>query len=112
MELSDKIKELELYLKESFNKYAALHEELNAYKNRPLEQDEVPEVNRILQDIQLQFSNKLYPIYHFIGLYYQSSVNATNEHTNFIESIKKSGATQNKPEEALPNNQEDAAKEV
>lgn len=98
MVVADTLKELEQHLNEAFDHYMKLHEELNPYRGRSLELDEIPVVNKILEDIQQKFSRDLYPIYHFIALHHQSAVNATNEFSNFIDSLKKSGATQNKPD--------------
>lgn len=95
MSMKEVLKNLDLQLQASLKNYNLLFEELNPYRGKPLDEAEVVTVNNILHKIQDIFYNELYPLYHFIGLNYQSAVNSTTSFHEFIDELKKAGATQN-----------------
>lgn len=81
-----------------YTEYIELHKELDAHRGKPLSDTNLPEVNRLLKDIQDKFSS-LFPAYHFIAARHQYVSNAVNSYNEFIETIKKAGARQDGQEE-------------
>lgn len=78
------------------NLYADLHKELDQHRGKPLSDTNLPEVNRILKEIQDTFL-QLYPAVHFIAVRHQYATNITNDYNNFIDTLKKAGAKQDEP---------------
>lgn len=93
MSIEKLVKDLDNQINEVYNKYVQLHEELNFHRGKPLDDTNLPEVNRLLKEIQETFA-LLYPAYYFIAHRYQYAVNAVNSYETFIDQIKKIGATQ------------------
>ncbi len=94
MEVIQKLtNELDLEMNRVYTEYTELHKELDAHRGKPLGETNLPEVNRLLKEIQEAFSD-LYPAYHFIASRHQYVSNAVNSYNEFIETIKKAGAKQ------------------
>lgn len=94
MDLIQKLtNELDTEMNRVYTEYTELHKELDEHRGHPLGETNLPEVNRILKDIQERFSS-LYPAYHFIASRHQYVSNAVNSYNEFIETIKKAGAKQ------------------
>lgn len=81
-----------------YTQYGALHEDLNKYRGKPIDDSNIEDANRILRDIQAGFS-ELFPALNFIATRYQFAVNCTNSYNDFIESLKKAGLKQYDREE-------------
>lgn len=77
-----------------YGEYTDLHKELDTHRGQTLTETNIPEVNRLLKEIQDKFAY-LYPAYHFIAIQHQYVTNAVNSYNDFIEGIKKAGAEQN-----------------
>jgi hypothetical protein len=92
--VGDKVMELDQLLNAAHDKYLNLRKELAQYEGRPLADDAI-KVNEILTDIQNLYANELYPIHYFITLRNQFALNAVNEYGDFIEMLKRNGATNN-----------------
>lgn len=86
--------ELDKLIVQTWQEYLDLHKELDTHRGKPIDDTNLPEVNRLLKDIQEKFA-ELYPAYHFIATRHEHVVNATNGYNEFIEALKKGGATQN-----------------
>lgn len=87
-------------LQQLHDEYSALHDELSKHRGKELQDTDLPEVNRLLKEIQETFA-KMHPILNFIGIRHQYAVNITNHYNDFIETIKKAGAAEEKKD--LPN---------
>jgi hypothetical protein len=85
------VKALEAEMTQTYSEYMDLHEELNKHRGKPIEDTDLPEVNRLLKEIQEKF-HELYNAYHFIDAYHQHAITATTNYTVFIDTIKKAGA--------------------
>lgn len=97
MDLIQKLtNELDAEINRVYDEYLQLHKDLDLHRGKPLDDTNLPEVNRILKEIQEKFSS-LFPAYHFIGVRSQYATNAVNEYNNFIDTIKKAGAKQDEP---------------
>lgn len=94
--------ELDTLIVQTWQEYLDLHKELDTHRGKPIDDTNLPEVNRLLKDIQEKFA-ELYPAYHFIATRHQHVSNATNGYNEFIEALKKGGATQSDPEESTIN---------
>jgi hypothetical protein len=89
--IEDLLTRLDAEMMHKFNTYSDLHEKLNAHRGKPITDENIDEVNKILEDIQAIFS-ELYLAYHFITYRYETATNAINEYNKFIDSLKKAGA--------------------
>lgn len=93
MELIQKlVNELDLEINRVWDEYLALHTELDSHRGKPISDTNLPEVNRLLKEIQEKFA-VLYPAYNFIAVRHQYATNAVNSYNDFIDTLKKSGAT-------------------
>lgn len=100
MELIQKLtNELDVEINRIWTEYTDLHTELNGHRGKLINDTNLDEVNRILKDIQEKFA-LLYPAYHFIATRHQYVSNAVTSYNEFIETIKKSGATQEEPHDS------------
>jgi len=94
------VNELDVEMTRLWGEYMDLHEELNKHRGKPIDDTNLDEVNRLLKGIQEKFA-LLYPAYHFIATRHQHVSNATTGYNEFIETLKKSGAHQENPEEPV-----------
>ena len=90
--------ELDTEINKTWQEYVDLHATLDTHRGKPMNDTDLPEINRILKEIQDKFS-LLWPAYHFIATRHQYVNNAVNSYHEFIESIKKCGAKQDEPSE-------------
>ena len=90
------IQKLDALLTQEHDEYVQLHEELNKHRGKQLEDTDLPEVNRLLKEIQEKFAG-IYPALNFVGRRYEFSTNAVNSYNDFIEVLKKAGAHQIDP---------------
>lgn len=88
------IDKLDKLLVQKMDEYADLHQQLNKHSGRPLQDTDLAEVNRIINEIQVVFSRDIYPILHFIGHRTQFAGNAIEDYNSFIDRIKKAGAVE------------------
>jgi len=94
MSLIEKLtNELDAEISRIYGEYVDLHAELDSHRGKPINDTNLDEVNRILKDIQEKFAS-LHPAYHFIAIRHQYVSNAVTAYNEFIETLKKSGATQ------------------
>lgn len=94
MSLIEKLtQELDTEMTRVYGEYTDLHKELDTHRGHNITDTNLPEVNRILKELQERFAS-LYPAYHFIASRHQYVSNAVNSYNEFIESIKKAGAKQ------------------
>ena len=94
MELIEKLtNELDVEINRVYSEYVDLHEKLNNHRGKPISETNLDEVNTILKDIQEKFAS-LHPAYHFIATRHQYVSNAVTYYNEFIETLRKSGATQ------------------
>jgi len=94
MELIEKLtNELDVEINRVWNIYTELHTKLDTHRGKPIDDTNLPEVNQILKEIQETFAI-LYPAYNFIATRHQYVSNAVTFYNEFIETLKKSGATQ------------------
>jgi len=101
MELIEKLtNELDVEINRVWNEYIDLHKQLDSHRGKPIGDTNLDEVNRLLKAIQETFS-LLYPAYHFITARHQYANNAVNGYNEFIEQLKKGGATEHKPEPTI-----------
>jgi len=94
MELIEKLtNELDVEINRVWGEYVDLHAELDSHRGKPINDTNLDDVNRILKDIQEKFA-QLHPAYHFIATRHQYVSNAVTAYNEFIETLKKSGASQ------------------
>ena len=99
MQLIEKlVKELDTEINRAWSEYLDLHTQLDTHRGKPIDDTNLPEVNKLLKDIQEKFA-ELYPAYHFIAMRHEYVSNATNYYNEFIETLKKSGAQQDESTE-------------
>jgi flagellar biosynthesis chaperone FliJ len=92
--MDEVIKEVDAQLQTLHEEYIELHNQLDKHRGKPLGETNLVEVNQLLKDIQSKFG-EMYPVFHFIGHRYQFVTNSTNHYSDFIDQLKKSGATEN-----------------
>src|SRR3989304_6309853 len=97
MTIEQLTKKLDDQITLAYAEYTDLHEELNKHRGKPIDDTNLPEVNRLLKAIQDKFV-EIYPAFHFIAFKHPMAVNSTNAHNDFIETLKKAGAAQIKDE--------------
>lgn len=101
MELIEKLtNELDVEITRVWDEYLNLHTELDSHRGKPINDDNVDQINGILKQIQEKFS-ALYPAFNFIVIRHQYVSNAVTSYNDFIETLKKSGAKQDEPTEAI-----------
>lgn len=93
MDLQKLANEFDGEMNRVYTEYTELHRELDKHRGKPLSDTNLPEVNRLLKDIQDKFV-EVYPAFYFITTRYQQASNAINSYNEFIETIKKAGARQ------------------
>lgn len=92
MNLIEKLtNELDVEINRVWDEYLAFHTELDSYRGKPINDDNVDKVNEVLKKIQEKFT-ELYPAYNFIAIRHQYVTNAVTSYNDFIETLKKSGA--------------------
>lgn len=96
--IKEMVEKFDSMMVDTWNRYLELHDQLNNYKDKALEEHEVAPVNKILFDIQELFKDLAHGL-HFIQQRTQFSMNALQGYTSFIENLKKCGATQVKGDE-------------
>lgn len=100
MELIEKLtNELDVEINRVWGEYIDLHKELDSYRGTPIGEN-LDRVNNLLKEIQDKFG-MLYPAYHFIATRHQYVNNAVNGYNDFIETLKKGGAVEHKPEATI-----------
>lgn len=82
------------------DEYSALHEDLDKHRGKQLGDTDLIAVNQLLKDIQEKFA-EMHPILNFIAIRHQYVSNITTHYNEFIEIIKKAGASEEKKD--LPN---------
>lgn len=92
--LKDKFESFELEFIEQWGEYRKLHDELNLYRGKEVG-DDVQIVNSILFKIQQTFHD-LAPAMKFVIERHALLTKAFYDYERFIETLKKSGATQEK----------------
>jgi hypothetical protein len=102
MSIEKKVNNLDKEMTQVYDEYVKLHEQFNTHRGKPLQETDLPEVNRLLNEIQSKFA-ELYPVLHFIATRHQFTNNAVNAYNEFIEIIKKSGAKEDESIKAEPN---------
>jgi hypothetical protein len=90
--------QLDAAITQVWDHYIDLHKELDTHRGKPIDDTNLPEVNRLLGEIQNTFS-QLYPAFHFIAIRHEYVSNAVTFYNDFIETIKKSGATEYEPQQ-------------
>lgn len=93
MDLQKLANEFDGEMNRVYTEYTELHRELDKHRGKPLSDTNLPEVNKLLKDIQEKFV-AVYPAFYFITTRYQQASNAINSYNEFIETIKKAGARQ------------------
>lgn len=76
---------------ETWNKYVALHKELDAYRGIEITETNIHQVNKIIGDLQDTFG-ELYGSINFVLQRYALCVQANTEYKKFMDDIKSSGA--------------------
>jgi len=101
MNLIEKLtNELDVEINRVWEEYIGLHNELDSHRGKPISDTNLPEVSRILGEIQETFAI-LYPAYNFIATRHQYVTNAVTGYNDFIETLKKGGATEHKTEPTI-----------
>jgi hypothetical protein len=98
MSIAKKIANLDKEMTAKYEEYIKLHEELNKHRGKPLNETDLPEVNRLLKEIQNKFT-EFYPALYFISGRTQFANNVANSYNEFIDTIKKAGAQEKPPKE-------------
>jgi molybdopterin converting factor small subunit len=91
--LQKSIDKVDKELTAMYEEYIELHAQLNKHRGKQLEETDMPEVNRLLEEIQDKFA-QMYPVYYFIVQRHQLAVNVVNSYNDFIDTLKKAGAQQ------------------
>jgi len=103
MSIEKKVNSLDKEITQIYDEYVKLHDELNKHRGKPLTETDLPEVNRLLGEIQNKFA-ELYPALHFIASRIQFANNSVNSYNEFIEIIKKSGAKEDQSTKEINGN--------
>ena len=85
------IAELEHYINTREAHYYDLHEQLNEHRGKPLEETNLAEVHKIIDDIQDTYA-ELYNIYSFINRRYSPMINFMKAHQELLDSLIQAGA--------------------
>ena len=91
MSIKKLTEQLDAELTKEWAAYIDLHNELNAHRGKVLQETDMPEVNRLLKDIQNKFTD-LYYAFNFINYRHQMALNAMTGYDDFINTLKKAGA--------------------
>lgn len=89
------IKDLDIEICQINEKYMKLHEELRVYGGKVPTQEEIDDINRILEAIHETYV-EMYDALYFITHRQQFCINVLNGYNEFVENLKKSGATEYK----------------
>lgn len=76
---------------ENYDHYMRLHEKLDKWRGKQLEDADLAEVNPIISEIQDAFI-KIYPTINFVMQRYQFCARVYSDYNKFIDQIKSSGA--------------------
>lgn len=98
-EIKDMVKSLEEILLKSHDEYSELHAQLDSHRGKEIGETNLPEVNRLLKEIQEKFVD-MHPILNFIAIRHQYAGNVINHYSEFIDVIKKAGAKE-EPKEVI-----------
>ena len=97
------VQALESKVTAKFEEYIVAHRDLEPFTQSPLESDQVPQANAILEKIQSTFT-ELYPVLHWILQRAEHAKNSINAYNDFIDKLKAGGATyKEKSDEAQVN---------
>lgn len=91
MDIQKMINELDQESNRIYEEYVLLHRELDHHRGKQIDDTNLPEVNRLLKEIQEKFA-EVYPAYYWVAQRNQFAVNAVNSYNDFIELLKKAGA--------------------
>jgi|SRR6266850_2799961 len=94
------VDELNEELTNKWGEYVRLHEELHSHKGKPISETDLPEVNRLLKDIQEMFA-EIYPALHFIATREKFANNAATEYGKFLKDLERASSAQEGPNNAL-----------
>lgn len=86
--LKQMIEQLDQALNEKHAHYIELHKELDKHRGKELDETNMPEVQKILGNIQDTFAD-IYNVFHFIMYRHQLAQNSTREYNEFIDELKK-----------------------
>lgn len=90
--LKDKILELDENVAQVYQEYVNERHKLNKFTGREFNDEEILEVNSILKQVHLLFGD-LMPFIEFVKQRNELAINIYNEYMDFIEQLKKGGAT-------------------
>jgi len=102
MSIKKLTEKLDKELTKKWAEYIDLHNELNKHRGKVIEETDMPEVSKLLKEIQIQFED-LYHAFHFINYRYQMAVNATVGYEDFIKTLVKANVLE-VPDETTKNN--------
>lgn len=91
MQIQEKYKLFEEDLSQGWERYSKLLDELNKYRGKEIG-DDAPRVNEILLDIQKSF-HEIHPHLSFIVKNFDFARQALKSYEQFIDDIKRAGAT-------------------
>ncbi len=78
-------------LTKAWAEYIDLHNALNTHRGKPLEDTDLPEVNRLIKAIEDKFED-MYHAFHFINYRHQMAINASVGYEDFIRTLVAAGA--------------------
>ncbi len=85
--------ELEKLLEEKFSEYFHVTEQFNDYTNRELTEEEAKKADELLILIQKTFKD-MYPTLAFISQRFNQAQNAMTGYKDFIDQMRRLGATE------------------
>lgn len=94
--ITEKQKEFELVFQEAWDLYVELHKKFNSYRGQEINEANIVEINKLIQDIQSAFL-AMYPTLNFIVYRAESAGNAIKDYQKFIDDLKSAGASENPP---------------
>ena len=95
MALKESFSQFRIDLEHAFEIYNKLQEELNKYRGKEITDDILPDVNRILHEIQDTYT-QIYPAIDFILKNHKNFHDSLFNYNKFIEMLKEQGAKPDK----------------
>ncbi len=89
--ISVKVIDLDRDVTDAHAMYIKLHDQFNAYRGRPLNDDDVKVINTLIEEIQNRYQD-IYPFLHLLAHRATFANNMVDSHNTWIDQLKKAGA--------------------
>ena len=96
--LDEMVKVIDKKMTDEYQEFVDMHEALNTYRGRILNEQETDSANELLEGIAAKYRD-LHPVYYFIAARYQIVVNRAHDYDVFVDSLEKAGILKVEPKE-------------